>query len=66
MKIYKSEAEVNEAILKQLQGQEKTDFEKGLKDLGLPGSELRVAFKKLLPNKSDREIDIMVDPDKYK
>ena len=68
MKIYKSIAELNEDILKNLEGQpkEKADFERGLKDLQLPGSDLRAAFKRLLPGKSERELDIMVNPEKCK
>jgi hypothetical protein len=65
MKIFKSAEEVNNAIKNQLQGQEKIDFEQGLNFLD-PGGDLRNAFKRLLPGKSDKEIDIMVNPEKYK
>jgi hypothetical protein len=65
MKVYKNSEEVNNAIKNQLQGQEKIDFEQGLNFLD-PGGDLRNAFKRLLPGKSDKEIDIMVNPEKYK
>jgi hypothetical protein len=65
MKIFKSAEEVNNNIKNQLQGQEKIDFEQGLNFLD-PLGDLRNAFKRLLPGKSDAEIDIMVNPEKYR
>jgi len=73
MKVFRNAEEVNNAIKNQLQGQEKIDFEQGLKDLGLPGEdpqdtheELRKAFERLLPGKSPAEIEIMISPEKYR
>lgn len=66
MKIYKTIADLNEEILSKLEGEAKRAFKQGLSDLQLPGSELRTAFKRLLPNKSDFELDILVNPEKYR
>lgn len=65
MKVYKNADEVNAAIRNQLQGKEREDFEQGLKLLD-PGSELRAAFKKLCPDKNEKELDILVNPNKYR
>jgi len=61
MKKYKSAAEVNEEILSKLEGQDKKAFEQGLKDLKLPGSDLRAAFKRLRPDATEKELDIMIN-----
>jgi len=66
MKKYTSEEKVNEEILKKLQGQDKKEFKQGLRSLDLPDPELKAAFKRLCPDASEREIDIMVNPDAYK
>jgi hypothetical protein len=65
VKVYKNSEEVNNAIKNQLNDKEKIDFENGLNFLD-PLGDLRNAFKRLLPGKSDKEIDIMVNPEKYK
>ena len=55
---------VNTEILAKLDGQAKEDFNAGLHNLGMDDPEakaaLRNSFKRLKPNATERELDIMV------
>ena len=55
---------VNLEIMQNLTEKDKEDFIAGLRDLGMTNpvdkADLRAAFKRLTPNATDRELDIMV------
>jgi len=55
---------VNAEILAKLDGQERADFERGLRNIGMDNpadkAALRAAFKRFRPDATDQELDIMV------
>lgn len=56
--------DIDAQILKGLSGKKKEDFKAGLRNMGLPDQEtrsaLRTSFKRLCPNATEQELDIMV------
>ena len=56
--------DLNREILAGLSGKEKEDFERGLHNMGMTNPDdrdaLRAAFKRLRPDATERELDIMV------
>jgi len=80
LKDYKSEKEVNDAVRNKrerqdkvndimrakLTGQELEDFKNGEKFLSDDPAGLKTAFQKLCPNATEKELDIMTNPEKYK
>ena len=57
--------DINAEIMQNLKGEEREDFKRGLHSFGIPDPEsraaLRDAFKRLNPNATERECDIMVN-----
>lgn len=55
---------VNLEIMQNLTGQDRENFERGLRNMGMTNpvakADLRASFKRFKPNATDRELDIMV------